>query len=396
MRFRATYILLLLALCVGNVTIWKTAQSRHALAAGSFGYANTWDPKTAARYLDSREVWWQKWPPAQMDRGTVCISCHTVVPYAMVRPALRHELGENGMASAEQVMLSSVEKRVTDWSEVTPFYTDATDGPGKTEQSHATEAVLNAVILSSYDVAWGHLSPLTRVAFGEAWALQEKTGDDAGGFKWQNFHLAPWESLESGYQGAALMAVALGDTPDNYASESGVRENLERLKQYLRRQYDAQPLMSKLYVLWASARITGLLTEAERMKLISEIADLQLSDGGWALSSLDEQSRKHAYLDEWRRLTGTGESDGCATGLVVQAMEVVGAEQHEKNLEQGLEWLQKHQSSDGSWWAKSLNAPRRDDSDVGRFMSDAATGYAVLALENANRNSSNAGPQRSF
>jgi squalene-hopene/tetraprenyl-beta-curcumene cyclase len=331
-----------------------------------------------------------------MDRGTVCISCHTVVPYALVRPALRHKLGENGMAPAEQVMLSSVEKRVTDWSEVTPYYTDATDGPGKTEQSHATEAVLNAVILSSYDAAWGHLSPLTRVAFGEAWAVQEKTGDDAGGFKWQDFHLAPWESPESGYQGAALMAVALGNTPDNYASEIGVRENLERLKQYLRRQYDAQPLMSKLYVLWASARITGLLTEAERMKLISEIADLQLSDGGWALSSLDEQSRKHAYLDEWRRLTGTGKSDGCATGLVVQAMEVAGAEQHEKNLEQGLEWLQKHQSSDGSWWAKSLNAPRRDDSDVGRFMSDAATGYAVLALENAKRNSSNAGPQRSF
>ena len=388
--------MLLLALCVGNATIWKTAQSRHALASGSSGYANTWDPKTATRYLDSREVWWQKWPPAQMDRGTVCISCHTVVPYALVRPALRRELGENGMAPAEQVMLSSVKKRVTDWSEVAPFYTDATDGPGKTEQSHATEAVLNAVILSSYDAAWGHLSPLTRVAFGEAWALQEKTGADAGGFKWQDFHLAPWESPESGYQGAALMAVALGDTPDNYASESGVRENLERLKQYLRRQYDAQPLMSKLYVLWASARITGLLTEAERMKLMSEITDLQLSDGGWALSSLDEQSRKHAYLDQWRRLTGTGESDGCATGLVVQAMEVAGAEQHEKNLEQGLEWLQKHQLSDGSWWAKSLNAPGRDDSDVGRFMSDAATGYAVLALENAKRNSSNASPQRSF
>jgi squalene-hopene/tetraprenyl-beta-curcumene cyclase len=396
MRFRTTYILLLLALCVGIVAAWETAQSRHALAAGAFSYANTWDPKTATRYLDSREVWWQKWPPAQMDRGTLCISCHTVIPYALVRPALRHELGENGMVPAEQVMLTSVEKRVTNWSQVTPFYTDATDGAGKTEQSHATEAVLNAVILSSYDVAGGHLSPLTRVAFGEAWALQEKTGDDAGGFKWQDFHLAPWESSESGYQGAAMMAVALGNTPDNYASESGVRENLERLKQYLRRRYDAQPLMSKLYVLWASARITGLLTEAERKKLISEIADLQLSDGGWALSSLDEQSRKQAYLDEWRRLTGAGESDGCATGLVVQAMEVAGAEQHEKNLEQGLEWLQKHQSSDGSWRAKSLNAPRRDDSDVGPFMSDAATGYAVLALENAKRNSLNAGPQRSF
>jgi hypothetical protein len=234
------------------------------------------------------------------------------------------------------------------------------------------------------------------VAFGEAWALQEKTGDDAGGFKWQDFHLAPWESSESGYQGAALMAVALGETRDNYASESGVRENLERLKQYLRRQYDAQPLMSKLYVLWASARITGLLTESERMKLISEIADLQLSDGGWALSSLDEQSRKHAYLDEWRRLTGTGESDGCATGLVVQAMEVAGAEQHEKMLQRGLEWLRRHQSSNGSWRATSLNAPRGDDSDVGRFMTDAATGYAVLALENANWKSSIEHPQRSF
>jgi squalene-hopene/tetraprenyl-beta-curcumene cyclase len=396
MRFRATYVLLLLALFVGSVTLWETAHSRHALASGSSGDANTWNPKTATRYLDSREVWWQKWPPAQMDRGTVCISCHTVVPYALVRPVLRHQLGENGMAPAEQVMLSSVEKRVKDWSEVAPFYTDATDGPGKTAESRATEAVLNAVILSSYDAAKGHLSPLTRVAFGEAWALQQKTGDDAGGFKWQDFHLAPWESPESGYQGAALMAVALGDTPDNFASESGVRENLEQLKQYLRRQYERQPLMSKLYVLWASARMTGLLTQAERMKLINEIADLQLSDGGWALSSLDEQSRKHAYLDEWRRVTGTGQSDGCATGLVVQAMEVAGAEQHEKNLEQGLEWLQRHQSRDGSWWATSLNAPRSDDSDVGRFMSDAATGYAVLALENAKPNSSNADPKRSF
>jgi squalene-hopene/tetraprenyl-beta-curcumene cyclase len=396
MRFRANYIWLLLALSMGSMTIWKAVQSRHALASSSARYAGTWDPNTATRYLDSREVWWQKWPLAQMDHGTVCISCHTVVPFALVRPTLRHELGEIGMAPAEQVMLASIEKRVTEWSKVTPFYTDATNGPGKTEQSRATEAVLNAVIMSSYDVSRGHLSPLTRLAYSHAWALQEKTGDDAGGWKWQDFHLAPWESSESGYQGTALMAVALGDAPGNYASEIGVRDNLERLKQYLRRQYDAQPLMSRLYVLWASARVTGLLTEVERTKLIGEIADLQLSDGGWALSSLDEQSRKHAYLDEWRRLIGTGESDGCATGLVVQAMEVAGAEQHEKMLQRGLEWLRRHQSSNGSWRATSLNAPRGDDSDVGRFMTDAATGYAVLALENANWKSSIEHPQRSF
>src|ERR1700722_4950634 len=110
MRFRATYVLLLLALFVGSVTLWETAHSRHALASGSSGDANTWNPKTATRYLDSREVWWQKWPPAQMDRGTVCISCHTVVPYALVRPALRKKLGEEEMTGPELAMLASIKK----------------------------------------------------------------------------------------------------------------------------------------------------------------------------------------------------------------------------------------------------------------------------------------------
>ncbi len=31
--------------------------------------------------LVSRELWWQGWAPAQKDHGTICISCHTVVPY---------------------------------------------------------------------------------------------------------------------------------------------------------------------------------------------------------------------------------------------------------------------------------------------------------------------------
>jgi hypothetical protein len=285
-------------------------------------------------------------------------------------------------------MLASIKKRVAGWSEMTPYYTDAVDGPGKTAESHSTEAVLNAVILSSYDRAQGHLSPITLQAYNEAWALQEKTGEDAGGGKWQDFHLAPWESSESAYQGAALLAVALGEAPEYYASQTQVRDHLELLKQYLRRQYDAQPPMNKLYVLWASARIPGLLTDAERSELIGEVASVQLNDGGWALSSLDEQSRKHALVDEWKRLSNTGVGDGCATGLAVLAMEMTGAKQHEEVLRRGVEWLKQHQAKDGSWWATSLNGQRDPNSDVGHFMSDAATGYAVLALEDADRESS--------
>jgi squalene-hopene/tetraprenyl-beta-curcumene cyclase len=46
-------------------------------------------------------------------------------------------------------------------------------------------------------------------------------------------------------------------------------------------------------------------------------------------------------------------------------------------------WLEQHQEQDGDWRATSLNKQRDPQSDTGRFMSDAATGYAVLALEKA-------------
>ena len=393
MRILTACTLMLAILCAGSLFIWKTTHQKRVAAASLSSDGKNWNPAAAANYLDEREIWWQNWPSAQMDHGTVCISCHTVVPYALVRPELRRRLGEKELTAPETTMLASIQKRVKDWSEMTPFYTDAANGPGKTAESHATEAVLNAVILSSYNAMQGQLSPVTRTAFDEAWALQEKAGENAGSWNWQDFHLAPWESPESGYQGAALMAIALGDTPDRYTSEPGVREHLEQLETYLRRQYAAQPLMSQLYVLWASARMPGLVSEADRTELIKKIDDLQLPDGGWALPSLDQQPGVRRYLlDHWKQTTNTAESDGCATGLVVLALEEAGVKPQDPVLHRGLQWLEQHQSKDGSWWASSLNGPRNPDSDVGPFMTDAATGYAVLALENARRRAPNSIP----
>lgn len=385
MRIRIAYCLLFLMLCAASLTIWDIARVNHAQRPDPRDGGAAWNPRIAEGYLDSREAWWQNWPAAQMDHGTVCVSCHTVLPYALVQPELRLELGEKVMTAPEQAMLASVQKRVADWSQTTPYYTDALDGPGKSQESRATESILNAVILSSYDAVQGHLSPLTRLAYDQAWALQLKTGEDAGGWRWQNFHQAPWESSESAYQGAAMLAIAVSEAPDNYSGGSSIRGNLDLLKQYLRRKYDVQPLMSKLYVLWASAQMPGLLSGDQEARLLDEVTSLELSDGGWALSSLDEQSRKHAYLDTWRRVTHTGKSDGCATGLVVLAMENTALKRNDKMEQQGLQWLEKHQAKDGSWSAVSLNGPRDVYSDIGRFMSDAATGYAVLALERAGR-----------
>ena len=55
-----------------------------------------WNRKAAAAYLDQRSTWWTTWPNAQRDHGTFCVSCHTALPYALARPALRQPLGETG------------------------------------------------------------------------------------------------------------------------------------------------------------------------------------------------------------------------------------------------------------------------------------------------------------
>ena len=123
-----------------------------------------WNRFTAARYLDDREGWWLTWPKSQRDHATACVSCHTAVPYAMARPALRQPLQESAPSSAEQTMLSYVVRRVTLWNAVEPFYNDAKSGPRKTPESRGTEAVLNALILTRYDATQGHLRAITRVA----------------------------------------------------------------------------------------------------------------------------------------------------------------------------------------------------------------------------------------
>jgi squalene-hopene/tetraprenyl-beta-curcumene cyclase len=351
----------------------------------------SWSPQTAAAYLDQRQGWWEGWPRAARDHGTVCVSCHTAVPYALVRPELRATLREPDTTVIERRLVADVVTRVRSWSEVQPFYGDSTiAGREKARESRGTEAVLNALILASRDQRAGVISADARQAFANMFALQQTTGEEDGAWSWLNFGLRPWESLSAPYYGAALAAIAVGMEPDRYAESPDIQPNVERLRDYLRthtdqsllnrlRRRDDPSLFNRAMLLWAAANLRTLLTADERRSIIADLWAAQEPDGSWRL----------AALGRWQQADGVpfdSTGDGYATGLVAYVLEQGGSAPNEPHLARALAWLAQHQDpATGAWSARSLNKKRDPSSNVGKFMSDAATAYAVLALVRATR-----------
>ena len=347
----------------------------------------TWSAEAAEHYLDGRETWWQGWDRAHKDHGTLCVSCHTQATYGLARPVLRERLGEHELSVPEEAMLASIEKRVRDWKEMQPFYSDAAYGTGKEVESRNAESVLNAVILASYDAGRAGLSERTRIAFDNAWALQSKSGPDAGAWVWQNFDYSPWEAKESQYHWAALMAVAVGRAPGNYREDPKTASNLRLMREYLRSHYEAQPLVNKVVALWAASYFSNVMTSEQKHELVERVNGLQHNDGGWSLTDLGTWKRRDNTPLETR-------SDGYATGLVVLVFEEMGAAEPRgtkgttsKHVLNGISWLEAHQDkTTGAWPAWSVNKNRDVTTPVGQFMSDAATSYAVMALEDGSLN----------
>lgn len=350
--------------------------SRAPEPLGSTRSALRWDARAAATYLDARQTWWSTWPTATRDRGTSCVSCHTAVPYALARPALSAALHEARTTSAEDRLLDNVILRVRRWNEVEPFYPDQKNGLPKTSESRGTEAVLNALILATRDARTGSASEEGRIALANMWALQFRNGDMAGAWAWLNFHLEPWESSDATYFGATLAAIAAGTSPGGDAGPDA-QERIKALRAYLTTHASTQPLFNRVTLLWASGRLPGVLTAPERAAIADAMWSRQLADGGWSLSA----------LGQWKRSDNTAldsTSDGYATGLAIYALLQSGQSPHEPHVAKALAWLEQHQDrTTGMWVTASLNKKRPLTSDVGKFMSDAATAYAVLALTQA-------------
>ena len=349
--------------------------------------SNSWNPKTAAGYLDQREITWMGWPGSARDHGTFCVSCHTAVPYALSRPVLRAALAETGPSINERRLLENVTKRVRLWNQVEPFYTDGGKyHDGKGDQSRGTESVLNALILASNDAQNGRLDPTTRMAFNDMWALQQTTGEGNGSWPWLQFGMEPWEAQDSRYYGAALAAIAIGIAPEDYRQSTEIQAQLRMLRDYLNRESSRQSTVNRVVLLWASSKLPGLLDSAGRETIIKEVREAQQSDGGWRLSSLawPNSETLHAFARRRLRADWTlqeASSDGFATGLITFALQQAGLSPADSTVQRGVTWLTENQSrDDGSWPSSSINQRRNSSSNVGHFMRDAATAYAVLAL----------------
>ena len=132
-------------------------------------------------------------------------------------------------------------------------------------------------------------------------------------------------------------------------------------------------------MLWAATSIDGLLTPQEKDQLIAQILAKQQKSGGWSLASLGDFTHGDVKAPE-------NKPDGYATGLLLHVVQLAGLTKDNPQVTQGLYWLRSNQDPSGAWRATSLNKKRAPESknpaqaNVGKFMWDAATGYAVLAL----------------
>ena len=353
-----------------------------------------WDRESAARYLDERmQIWFANAKKLRTGESqTVCVSCHTTVPYVLARPALRRAMQVSALTPEEVRIFEETTRRVESYGAHQSLYDHS---ESKKTESRGTEAVLNALILASADAAQNRREPsaTTQQALNRLWETQRPDG----AWDWLDFGLEPFETVDGVYYGATLAALAIGSTPRSSTSRAAqTRAGVARLRGYLKEKFAAQSLFNRAWLLLASTRLNDLLTSAQRAALITEIQGRQRDDGGWALDSLGtwKWSKSAAPF----RAPGTtdasliGKSDGYATGLIVYTLRQAGMPAGHPAVSRGLQWLRANQQdvqvsqhSWRTWRAHSLNFDREHGGEKGEpwrrmFMSDSATAFAVLAL----------------
>jgi squalene-hopene/tetraprenyl-beta-curcumene cyclase len=121
---------------------------------------------------------------------------------------------------------------------------------------------------------------------------------------------------------------------------------------------------------WASTRLEGLMSPADREALLRDLLALQKKDGGWCLPSFGGWKRH----DDAPNVVDAP-SDGYATGLAVVLLRNAGVAADQAPIRRAVEWLKSNQRESGRWFTRSLST------DDHHFVTHVGTAYAVMALE---------------
>jgi squalene-hopene/tetraprenyl-beta-curcumene cyclase len=329
------------------------------LAAASSVHAE-WNPTLAARYLDARQQAWFDWKTAQSSDGP-CVSCHTGMTYLLARPVLRRALHEAEPTKFEIGYLNRLRTKMNKPAE---------------GALGTVEAVMSAMFLSRDD-ARGTMSSHGKQAFDRLWELQENDGPGKGGWQWYEANLDPWENHESGYYGAALVALALGQAPEAYRQDPASGSHPAALMAFLVNPPALPRLHDRLAALWASTTALPLLNARARSALVAEAFARQQPDGGWTTESLGPWM---AHPDA----PNAAGSHAYATAYTAFVLQRAGVPASQPGLAKAIGWLRSHQDpTTGAWPAMSMNKRYPDGSMMSLFMQDAATAFASMALVEA-------------
>ncbi|HLJ09679.1 MAG TPA: prenyltransferase/squalene oxidase repeat-containing protein [Planctomycetaceae bacterium] len=308
--------------------------------------------RKALDYLDQGALAW--------NGSRKCVTCHTNGTYMVVRPALSARVGAPNEEMRKH-FLASLEQ----FSQKKPEEQQESVAPA--------QAIYMAAGLAEWDAHVAKkLSPETERALALMFSLQRESGTWGALDCWP-----PYES--SAYHLATVAAMAVGTAPGwlDRPGDEKLRSGIERLKNYLRSETPKQDY-DRTLLLWAAARLPGLLESGKRQELIEMVLKKQRSDGGWSIRSFGEP-------EQWGRgnraekLRSEPEfadppSDGHQTGLALIVLRESGVPAGDARIQKGVNWLLANQRTSGRWWTRSLNTEKW------HFITYSGTALPLLAL----------------
>ena len=206
-----------------------------------------WNPALAARYLDARQKEWFAWKTAQSADGP-CVSCHTGMTYLLARPVLRRVLHEAEPTAFETGLLNRLRTKMAQAGGRRARHRRGRprrDVLQPRRRPHRDELAREAGVRPAVGAPGSRRARQGRLAVVRA-------------------NLDPWENPESGYYGAALVALALGQAPEAYRQDPRAGRLPPSLIAFLANPPPPPRLHDRLALLWASTSTPALLCRRRR------------------------------------------------------------------------------------------------------------------------------------